>query len=658
MTAAAAAAENEAQAGEASGGGGAEGAGREARGRERRASGAAGRVLPGAPRRERFTAWNLTEKLTPSDDVIAGLLRLPAVCACSWLPASADRATSFLGALATTMPPADSGAVHALAYRVVLRHAGVCVCVAWRDEASLDEHNQEMLFDVAGPHVARALRRCASAVQTLYVPYPADALPYGVCFPMLVDVIEHYDARYQFADPGGQRVTNALAALRCAPRLQHWLLLSSTITQSTNLVPVVLSNALREAVGAERAACRLRLRCCIPAVVDAMRGLLRSDWPLVHARFRADARHTISPGRRVLERLRNDLPPQRTRHRTILGLALLEDKQYTPACAYNGRQHDYISGRIYALHLAAARTATNITLLHQAVADGSLGAATVLLRAGADPLRPTDNDATGCGTSALALAAAEVSELLAYANRLPHDDAGLGSPLSRLAVRLAPARSAAPCAIAMLWLLGRTAAVRGHSDAAIAAAMPPAALAVLRAAPHAVPGLSLGGRVAPLGIARAARALLADAEAFASTGDEAAATRTFRARRARALAFAALGAAPAALLVALAVLALAVATTAPFAAFGLPAFALCLVGIVGCGLMLLAYGIFLAVEAILNWDALSAVVFGVSSAIAGFVFVFLTLFLYPVSWVAEFWCKACLQLISLASSLFAALSSC
>jgi hypothetical protein len=135
----------------------------------------------------------------------------------------------------------------------------------------LDEHNQEMLFDVAGPHVARALRRCASAVQTLYVPYPADALPYGVCFPMLVDVIEHYDARYQFADPGGQRVTNALAALRCAPRLQHWLLLSSTITQSTNLVPVVLSNALREAVGAERAACRLRLRCCIPAVVQRRR---------------------------------------------------------------------------------------------------------------------------------------------------------------------------------------------------------------------------------------------------------------------------------------------------------------------------------------------------------------------------------------------------
>jgi hypothetical protein len=537
-----------------------------------------------------------------------------------------------------------------------------CVCVAWRDEASLDEHNQEMLFDVTRP-VAHALRRCASAVQTLRASWPAHALPDGVCFPRLVRVVE-CDSIYDYSSAirfKAEYSTKVLAALRAAPRLQHWLLEHGyPIAMTTDLVPVVLSHALREAVDAERAACRrLRLHCCIPAVVDAMRGLLPPERDVdVHARFRAVGTH-MRPGRRVLERLLNDLPPRETFRWSLWGFAQLKRQEYlenTPTCAYNERQHAYISRRMEALD-RAAQTATNITLLHQAVADGSLGAAAVLLRAGADPLRPADDAATGCGSSALALAAAEVSELLAYADRLPHDDAGLGSPLSRLAVRMAPARSAAPCAIAMLWLLGRAAVAR-HGDAAIAAAMPPAVLAVLRAAPHAVPGLSLGGRVAPFGIARAARALLADAEAYAATGDKAAATRAFRARYARGLAFAALGAAPVALLVAVVVLALAVATTAPLAAFGLPGVALCVVCVAGLCLMFLAACISSAAFTIaeLLQGPLKPVVTCVTQVLIALM-ISLWLFLYPLYWAAELWHRVCLQLISLTGSLFAAVSN-
>ena len=210
-------------------------------------------------------------------------------------------------------------------------------------------------------------------------------------------------------------------------------------------------------------------------------------------------------------------------------------------------------------------------LLHQAVTSASLGAAAVVLRAGADPMQPPDDaaerhNAVHIGSSALALAAADVLELLRYADGLDVDDHGAW--LTRLAVRLAPARRAAPHAIAMLWLLGRAAAARHGADA-VEVALPPSALAVLRAAPYAVPGLAANGRVSSFGVARVARALLLEAEAYIAAGDNAAAQRAFSARRARAVTCIALCAAPASLL-AVTVLAPAAVTIAPFAVLVAP----------------------------------------------------------------------------------------
>ncbi len=226
--------------------------------------------------------------------------------------------------------------------------------------------------------------------------------------------------------------------------------------------------------------------------------------------------------------------------------------------------------------------------------------------------------------------------MYADAARLPRDQ-NVGSLLSRHAVRLAHARVTAPRAVAMLWLLGRAAAAR-HGDDALAAAMPPAALAVLRAAPYAVPGLAAGGRVASLGVARRARALLAEAEAYVAAGDEAAAARAFRTRRKRAAACVALGAVPVAL-VAAAVLALAAATTAPFAAFALPGLALCLVG--GC--LLLSLELALRGAKIVCEAAIKA-----AQPVAE---ILLALFLTPVFFLAAFWRRVLGPLASLAGSL-------
>jgi hypothetical protein len=94
--------------------------------------------------------------------------------------------------------------------------------------------------------------------------------------------------------------------------------------------------------------------------------------------------------------------------------------------AFYERQYDYLASRLQVLRQATAADVSylarlpvaapdrytflerrRLTLLHQAVASASLGAAAVLLRAGADPLRQPDdapqrrNAANSCGSSAL-----------------------------------------------------------------------------------------------------------------------------------------------------------------------------------------------------------------------------------------------------------------
>jgi hypothetical protein len=586
------------------------------------------------------------------------------------------------GTMAAAMPPSDAGAAHALAYRVLLHHAGVtpqrqlargaCVCVAWRDAARAHEHNAVMRFDAAGPHVCAALHRCASAVQELHVPALTAPLPEGVCFPRLT-LVDEYDSQPPDLTAAAEAHDNAVsvvarapvvvAALRAAPRLQRWLLRSAA-----DVVPSALSHALTAGVAAERTACRcLRFRCCIPAVADAVRDVLPPQRAVtdVHACFTACS---TPPGAGVLHCLMRDMPPKCVaRMPRWAGVRQSTDVFYQ-------RQIDYLSVCSQALRVQAQAAAVaqgnwywrahltwftpsdsavdvelrRLTLLHQAVACASLGAAAVLLRAGADPLREPDDAQqrrslanNNCGSSALALAAADVSALLAYADRLPRDDGGDGSWLTRLAVRLAPARATAPRAVAMLWLLGRAAAAR-HGDNALAAVMPPAALAVLRAAPHAVPGLSAGGRVASLGVARAARALLVDAEAFTATGDASAAARAFCARRARAAACAVLGA-TLVTLAAVPVLALAAATTAPFAALALPAAALILLA----RFLMPVRKFARKAAAVMNRAAFKA-------AKAGYLL--MVLLIRPVCAVAALWLRVCAQLASLADSLFSALS--
>ena len=87
-----------------------------------------------------------------------------------------------------------------------------CVCVAWRNEAHADAHNATMRFDKGGPHVARALRRCAAVVQELHVPRLLSDLPAGVCFPRLTLVREYAEVDV------AARAPKALAALRCVSR--------------------------------------------------------------------------------------------------------------------------------------------------------------------------------------------------------------------------------------------------------------------------------------------------------------------------------------------------------------------------------------------------------------------------------------------------------
>ena len=174
------------------------------------------------------------------------------------------------------MPP--DNATLAAAYRVLLCHTNdmatqrnlaraACVCAAWCDEAHTDAHNATMQFDVGGPHVARALRRCAAVVQELHVPQLLSGLPDGVCFPRLTLVNEYGP---NDAVDIAARAPIVLAALRVAPHLRRWLLRGTA-----DAVLAARSHALREGIAAEHAACRrLHLLSCIPAVAYAVRGLL------------------------------------------------------------------------------------------------------------------------------------------------------------------------------------------------------------------------------------------------------------------------------------------------------------------------------------------------------------------------------------------------
>ncbi len=173
-----------------------------------------------------------------------------------------------------------------------------------------DEYNEVMRFDVAGPHVARALRRCASAVRELHVPRLPDGLPADVCFPRLTLVAEYQDPWTGVHEDALARAPVVVDSLRCAPRLQRWLLRSTADAVST-----AMSHALDAGVAAERAACRSReLLCCTPAVTAAMRGLLPPERDLtdVHACFTA---RCTPPGVGVLECLFHDLPRAPARQR-------------------------------------------------------------------------------------------------------------------------------------------------------------------------------------------------------------------------------------------------------------------------------------------------------------------------------------------------------
>jgi hypothetical protein len=243
-----------------------------------------------------------------------------------------------------------------------------------------------------------------------------------------------------------------------------------------------------------------------------------------------------------------------------------------------------LGGGMILLPLRRTGCRRRLSLLHQAVATGSLGATAVLLRAGADPLTRADRHVIAHGggynplPSALSLAAAEVAELTTWMARLtPSEEDGCLAALTRLALQAAPAKSTAPRALAMLWLLGRAAEAL-HGAEAVALAMPAAPLAVFRAWPDGVAGL---GGAASLGVARTARTLVEEAEAFMATGDEAAAPRhhyLWMRRHARVAACAVLFSVPMmTLIAALPLLAAAAAFVAPFAAFA-----------VACGVVLLA----------------------------------------------------------------------
>ena len=600
--------------------------------------------------------------------------RSPAVTACgSRAPRCA--ASNVVGALAQrrrpprTMPPSDASDVDAMAaYRVLLCHVpematqrylarAACVCVAWRNEAHADAHNATMRFDKDGPHVVHALRRCAAVVQELHVPLLLYDLPAGVCFPRLTLVNE-----YALVADVVARAPTALAALRVAPRLHRWLLRGCA-----DAVPAARSKALQDGIDAERVECCLGLRCCIPAVAKAMRGLLPP------ARHDVDVHACVtscSPpaGTGVLFMILDDLPSRQA-------VTTYESDgwfRHEIVDAFYARQHSYISSRMETLlqpvpvgarfrnsdlllmappTMRAAQMDSAVewrhTLLHQAVASASLGAAAVLLRAGADPMQPPDGaaefqNAVNLGGSALSLAVAAVSELLLYADQLGVDDGGGGAWLVQLAVRLAPARRAAPHAVAMLWLLGRAAVAR-HGAEAVEITMLPAVLAVLHAAPHAVPGLAANGCMPSFGVARAARALLLDAEVYVAAGDDAAAQRAASLRLTRAVACTALVAAPIALLVAAVMLALFTATIVPLAAVAAPYATLVL------AIFLLARVSKAAVHATMAAaEAFANVITPVWKCLGD---VGAALFITPLRFMASGWCFTFMHLIELGAAL-------
>jgi hypothetical protein len=325
-----------------------------------------------------------------------------------------------------------------------------CVCRAWRDEAALPAHNRVLLFEDAAAadanSIARLIERHAAHVEGIHasrsqLTLAATLLAPDALLPRLLYVREA-------GIPGSPVTPEAAAALlRAAPLLSRWEPALMPFA-AVNLVPAVLCAMFGAVVGDEEfAATPVRV------MAHATRGLLspaRSAL-FLHAFVHADY---TGPEVSALAPLLHDAetPPELSAFIAVRLQAL--STPYLPHWFPN----QFLSPFMWGLRGALTRPRmAERTLLHHAVSGGNVGAAAVLLRAGADPLAGHPSR-----ISALHAAAAALLELQRAADAVP-ENRTVGKLVSCLVRPIARRLS--------VFRLLRAEAVRRHGVAAVQAAL-------------------------------------------------------------------------------------------------------------------------------------------------------------------------------------------
>jgi hypothetical protein len=462
--------------------------------------------------------------------------------------------------------PADSNAAAGAAFRVVLCHLrganalrterqlarAACVCTAWRDEAGASEHHAVMRFPgppVSRDVVARLLVRHAGVVTELRATFLlrdlGAALPPDAHFPRLTRVVE-------CCAPSASAAPPPHAMLRAAPRLAQWL--TGTKLPRINSVAYALADALTDAAvagDAQEPTASLEWRGSAIVIASAM----LDSRLFTPSRAAADARvsaQMLPPGAAGLLHMADAAAHhflRRVEEPGPLDDCLLwmchPGYRYTLSrlAALSGASVQHVEEGVHPLFMSPRRMSEALkrnvtvlmphaerTLLHLAVTLGQVAAVAMLLHQGADPLDSGSGDGDGeqqC--SPLVQAGTDTAECLAFAEHTSYAQSDLSKASDQLAV---------------FWLLARVTAAR-HGDAALAAALPPALLALASPPPLSrfrgffttvarEPPRADGAhqRVAPGNDASMALLRVLEAEAYIRTGNRDArdASRAFRLR--------------------------------------------------------------------------------------------------------------------------------